>query len=135
MLNLIIYFFLALSTFSFSSVEDYFLEKTENDSEISQLLKELPKEKLMKLLSVKKDIMTEEINFRNRFIELRSSANRALKDKNEKKYKSLMLEIDSLKTERNLLRAYHHQEIENILGIKVPNFYKSDPLFEVSISL
>ncbi|WP_300331380.1 hypothetical protein [Fusobacterium sp.] len=135
MLNLIICFFLALSTFSFSSVENYLSEKAENDFEISQLLKDLPKEKLMQLLSVKKNIMTDEINFRNRFIELRSSANRALKDKNEKKYKCLMSEIGILKNERNLLRTYHIKEIEGILGIKIPNFYKSDPLFESSILL
>lgn len=89
----------------------------------------------MQLLSVKKNIMTDEINFRNRFIELRSSANRALKDKNEKKYKCLMSEIGILKNERNLLRTYHIKEIEGILGIKIPNFYKSDPLFESSILL
>lgn len=135
MLNLIICFFLTLSTFSFSSVENLLSGKSDNDFEISQLLKELPDEKLIKLLSVRKNIMTDEINFRNRFIELRSSANKALKDKNEKKYRSLMCEIGILKNERNLLRTYHIQEIENILGIKIPNFYRSDPLFESSILL
>ena len=126
MLNLIFYFFMTLSTFSFSEVGETFSNKIEIETEISELLKELPKEKIKKILSVKRDIMTNEINFRNRFIELRSSANRALKEKNEKKYRSLMVEIGILKNERNLLRTYYFHEIENIIGVEFPEFYENN---------
>lgn len=126
MLNLIFYFFMTLSTFSFSEVRETFSNKIEIETEISELLKELPKEKAKKILSVKKDIMTNEINFRNRFVELRSSANRALKEKNEKKYRSLMVEIGILKNERNLLRTYYFREIEDIIGVEFPEFYENN---------
>lgn len=126
MLNLIFYFFMTLSTFSFSEVGETFSNKIEIETEISELLKELPKEKAKKILSVKKDIMTNEINFRNRFVELRSSANRALKEKNEKKYRSLMVEIGILKNERNLLRTYYFREIEDIIGVEFPEFYENN---------
>ena len=126
MLNLIFYFFMTLSTFSFSEVGETFSNKIEIETEISELLKELPKEKIKKILSVKRDIMTNEINFRNRFIELRSSANRALKEKNEKKYRSLMVEIGILKNERNLLRTYYFHKIENIIGVEFPEFYENN---------
>lgn len=128
MKNLIFYTFIVFS--SFSLAETFPPEKEINIYKTKKVVLKLPKEKLKALVNIKKDIITDEINFRNRFIELRSLSNKALKENNEAEYRCLIKKIAFLKSERDIMRFYRLQEIENIIGTKIPTFYDNEAIFE-----
>lgn len=126
--RLAFYIFIVFSSFSLS--EDFPLEKEIDIYRTREVVSKLPLEKVKALIKIKKNIITDEINFRNRFIELRSLSNKALKENNEAKYRHLIKEIAFLKSERDIMRFYRLQEIENILGTKVPSFYDDETIFD-----
>ena len=128
MKRLAFYIFIVFSSFSLS--EDFPLEKEIDIYRTREVVSKLPLEKVKALIKIKKNIITDEINFRNRFIELRSLSNKALKENNEAKYRHLIKEIAFLKSERDIMRFYRLQEIENILGTKVPSFYDDETIFD-----
>ena len=97
MKNLIFSFLIAFSTISLA--EEVTSQKEVDVYKTKKILSELPQDKIKALINVKKNILNDEINFRNRFIELRSLSNIALKENNENKYKTLMEEIGLLKDE------------------------------------
>lgn len=128
MKNLIFSFLIAFSTISLS--EEVTSQKEVDVYKTKKILSELPQDKIKALINVKKNILNDEINFRNRFIELRSLSNIALKENNENKYKTLMEEIGLLKDEMEFIRFYRLQEIENILGTEIPYFYNNETMFD-----
>ena len=128
MKNLIFSFFIAFSTISLA--EEVASQKEVDVYKTKKILSELPQDKIKALINVKKNILNDEINFRNRFIELRSLSNIALKENNENKYKTLMEEIGLLKDEMEFIRFYRLQEIENILGTEIPYFYNDETMFD-----
>lgn len=128
MKNLIFSFLIAFSTISLS--EEVTSQKEVDVYKTKKILSELPQDKIKALINVKKNILNDEINFRNRFIELRSLSNIALKENNENKYKTLMEEIGLLKDEMEFIRFYRLQEIENILGTEIPYFYNDETMFD-----
>lgn len=128
MKNLIFSFLIAFSTISLS--EEVASQKEVDIYKTKKILSELPQDKIKALINVKKNILNDEINFRNRFIELRSLSNIALKENNENKYKTLMEEIGLLKDEMEFIRFYRLQEIENILGTEIPYFYNDETMFD-----
>ena len=128
MKNLIFSFLIAFSTISLA--EEVTSQKEVDVYKTKKILSELPQDKIKALINVKKNILNDEINFRNRFIELRSLSNIALKENNENKYKTLMEEIGLLKDEMEFIRFYRLQEIENILGTEIPYFYNDETLFD-----
>lgn len=128
MKNLIFSFLIAFSTISLA--EEVASQKEVDVYKTKKILSELPQDKIKALINVKKNILNDEINFRNRFIELRSLSNIALKENNENKYKTLMEEIGLLKDEMEFIRFYRLQEIENILGTEIPYFYNDETLFD-----
>lgn len=128
MKNLIFSFLIAFSTISLA--EEITSQKEVDVYKTKKILSELPQDKIKALINVKKNILNDEINFRNRFIELRSLSNIALKENNENKYKTLMEEIGLLKDEMEFIRFYRLQEIENILGTEIPYFYNDETLFD-----
>ena len=128
MKNLIFSFFIAFSTISLA--EEVTSQKEVDVYKTKKILSELPQDKIKALINVKKNILNDEINFRNRFIELRSLSNIALKENNENKYKTLMEEIGLLKDEMEFIRFYRLQEIENILGTEIPYFYNDETMFD-----
>lgn len=127
MKNLIFSFLIVFST---SLANDYFTEKELDVTKTQKITTELPCEKVRALIKIKKDIIADEIHFRNRFNRLRSLSNEALKDNNETRYKVLIREIALLKDEMELMRFYRLQEIENIVGTRVPKFYNDETVFE-----
>lgn len=128
MKNLIFSFLIAFSTISLS--EEVTSQKEVDVYKTKKILSELPQDKIKALINVKKNILNDEISFRNRFIELRSLSNIALKENNENKYKTLMEEIGLLKDEMEFIRFYRLQEIENILGTEIPYFYNDETMFD-----
>ena len=128
MKNLIFSFFIVFSTISLA--EEVASQKEVDVYKTKKILSELPQDKIKALINVKKNILNDEINFRNRFIELRSLSNIALKENNENKYKTLMEEIGLLKDEMEFIRFYRLQEIENILGTEIPYFYNDETMFD-----
>ena len=128
MKNLIFSFLIAFSTISLA--EEVASQKEVDVYKTKKILSELPQDKIKALINVKKNILNDEINFRNRFIELRSLSNIALKENNENKYKTLMEEIGLLKDEMEFIRFYRLQEIENILGTEIPYFYNDETTFD-----
>lgn len=128
MKNLIFSFFIAFSTISLA--EEITSQKEVDVYKTKKILSELPQDKIKALINVKKNILNDEISFRNRFIELRSLSNIALKENNENKYKTLMEEIGLLKDEMEFIRFYRLQEIENILGTEIPYFYNDETMFD-----
>lgn len=128
MKNLIFSFLIAFSTISLA--EEVASQKEVDVYKTKKILSELPQDKIKALINVKKNILNDEINFRNRFIELRSLSNIALKENNENKYKILMEEIGLLKDEMEFIRFYRLQEIENILGTEIPYFYNDETMFD-----
>ena len=128
MKNLIFSFLIAFSTISLA--EEVTSQKEVDIYKTKKILSELPQDKIKALINVKKNILNDEINFRNRFIELRSLSNIALKENNENKYKTLMEEIGLLKDEMEFIRFYRLQEIENILGTEIPYFYNDETMFD-----
>lgn len=128
MKNLIFSFLIAFSTISLA--EEVTSQKEVDVYRTKKILSELPQDKIKALINVKKNILNDEINFRNRFIELRSLSNIALKENNENKYKTLMEEIGLLKDEMEFIRFYRLQEIENILGTEIPYFYNDETMFD-----
>lgn len=128
MKNLIFSFLIAFSTISLA--EEVASQKEVDVYKTKKILSELPQDKIKTLINVKKNILNDEINFRNRFIELRSLSNIALKENNENKYKTLMEEIGLLKDEMEFIRFYRLQEIENILGTEIPYFYNDETMFD-----
>ncbi|WP_177161487.1 hypothetical protein [uncultured Fusobacterium sp.] len=128
MKNLIFSFLIAFSTISLA--EEVASQKEVDIYKTKKILSELPQDKIKALINVKKNILNDEINFRNRFIELRSLSNIALKENNENKYKTLMEEIGLLKDEMEFIRFYRLQEIENILGTEIPYFYNDETMFD-----
>ena len=128
MKNLIFSFLIAFSTISLA--EEVTSQKEVDVYKTKKILSELPQDKIKALINVKKNILNDEINFRNRFIELRSLSNIALKENNENKYKTLMEEIGLLKDEMEFIRFYRLQEIENILETEIPYFYNDETLFD-----
>ena len=128
MKNLIFSFLIAFSTISLA--EEVASQKEVDVYKTKKILSELPQDKIKALINVKKNILNDEINFRNRFIELRSLSNIALKENNENKYKVLMEEIGLLKDEMEFIRFYRLQEIENILGTEIPYFYNDETMFD-----
>lgn len=128
MKNLIFSFLIAFSTISLA--EEITSQKEVDVYKTKKILSELPQDKIKALINVKKNILNDEINFRNRFIELRSLSNIALKENNENKYKTLMEEIGLLKDEMEFIRFYRLQEIENILGTEIPYFYNDETMFD-----
>lgn len=128
MKNLIFSFFIAFSAISLA--EEVASQKEVDVYKTKKILSELPQDKIKALINVKKNILNDEINFRNRFIELRSLSNIALKENNENKYKTLMEEIGLLKDEMEFIRFYRLQEIENILGTEIPYFYNDETMFD-----
>lgn len=128
MKNLIFSFLIAFSTISLA--EEVTSQKELDVYKTKKILSELPQDKIKALINVKKNILNDEINFRNRFIELRSLSNIALKENNENKYKTLMEEIGLLKDEMEFIRFYRLQEIENILGTEIPYFYNDETMFD-----
>lgn len=128
MKNLIFSFLIAFSTISLA--EEVTSQKEVDVYKTKKILSELPQDKIKALINVKKNILNDEINFRNRFIELRSLSNIALKENNENKYKTLMEEIGLLKDEMEFIRFYRLQEIENILGTEIPYFYNDETMFD-----
>lgn len=128
MKNLIFSFLIALSTISLA--EEVTSQKEVDVYKTKKILSELPQDKIKALINVKKNILNDEINFRNRFIELRSLSNLALKENNESRYKTLMEEIGLLKDEMEFIRFYRLQEIENILETEIPYFYNNETVFD-----
>ena len=128
MKNLIFSFLIAFSTISLA--EEVASQKEVDVYKTKKILSELPQDKIKALINVKKNILNDEINFRNRFIELRSLSNIALKENNENKYKTLMEEIGLLKDEMEFIRFYRLQEIENILETEIPYFYNDETMFD-----
>lgn len=128
MKNLIFSFLIAFSTISLA--EEVTSQKEVDVYKTKKILSELPQDKIKALINVKKNILNDEINFRNRFIELRSLSNIALKENNENKYKTLMEEIGLLKDEMEFIRFYRLQEIENILGTEISYFYNDETMFD-----
>lgn len=128
MKNLIFSFLIAFSAISLA--EEVASQKEVDIYKTKKILSELPQDKIKALINVKKNILNDEINFRNRFIELRSLSNIALKENNENKYKTLMEEIGLLKDEMEFIRFYRLQEIENILGTEIPYFYNDETMFD-----
>ena len=128
MKNLIFSFLIAFSTISLA--EEVTSQKEVDVYKTKKILSELPQDKIKALINVKKNILNDEINFRNRFIELRSLSNIALKENNENKYKTLMEEIGLLKDKMEFIRFYRLQEIENILGTEIPYFYNDETMFD-----
>lgn len=128
MKNLIFSFLIAFSAISLA--EEVASQKEVDVYKTKKILSELPQDKIKALINVKKNILNDEINFRNRFIELRSLSNIALKENNENKYKTLMEEIGLLKDEMEFIRFYRLQEIENILGTEIPYFYNDETMFD-----
>lgn len=128
MKNLIFSFLIAFSTISLA--EEVASQKEVDVYKTKKILSELPQDKIKALINVKKNILNDEINFRNRFIELRSLSNIALKENNKNKYKTLMEEIGLLKDEMEFIRFYRLQEIENILGTEIPYFYNDETMFD-----
>ena len=128
MKNLIFSFLIAFSTISLA--EEVTSQKEVDVYKTKKILSELPQDKIKALINVKKNILNDEINFRNRFIELRSLSNIALKENNENKYKTLMEEIGLLKDEMEFIRFYRLQEIETILGTEIPYFYNDETMFD-----
>lgn len=128
MKNLIFSFLIAFSTISLA--EEVTSQKEVDVYKTKKILSELPQDKIKALINIKKNILNDEINFRNRFIELRSLSNIALKENNENKYKTLMEEIGLLKDEMEFIRFYRLQEIENILGTEIPYFYNDETMFD-----
>lgn len=128
MKNLIFSFLITFSTISLA--EEVASQKEVDVYKTKKILSELPQDKIKALINVKKNILNDEINFRNRFIELRSLSNIALKENNENKYKTLMEEIGLLKDEMEFIRFYRLQEIENILGTEIPYFYNDETMFD-----
>ncbi|MDY2980112.1 MAG: hypothetical protein SOR81_00680 [Fusobacterium sp.] len=128
MKNLIFSFLIAFSTISLA--EEVASQKEVDVYKTKKILSKLPQDKIKALINVKKNILNDEINFRNRFIELRSLSNIALKENNENKYKTLMEEIGLLKDEMEFIRFYRLQEIENILGTEIPYFYNDETMFD-----
>ena len=128
MKNLIFSFLIAFSTISLA--EEVTSQKEVDVYKTKKILSELPQDKIKALINVKKNILNDEINFRNRFIELRSLSNIALKENNESRYKTLMEEIGLLKDEMEFIRFYRLQEIENILGTEIPYFYNDETMFD-----
>ena len=128
MKNLIFSFLIAFSTISLA--EEVASQKEVDVYKTKKILSEFPQDKIKALINVKKNILNDEINFRNRFIELRSLSNIALKENNENKYKTLMEEIGLLKDEMEFIRFYRLQEIENILGTEIPYFYNDETMFD-----
>ena len=128
MKNLIFSFLIAFSTISLA--EEVTSQKEVDVYKTKKILSELPQDKIKALINVKKNILNDEINFRNRFIELRSLSNIALRENNENKYKTLMEEIGLLKDEMEFIRFYRLQEIENILGTEIPYFYNDETMFD-----
>lgn len=128
MKNLIFSFLIALSTISLA--EEVASQKEVDVYKTKKILSELPQDKIKALINVKKNILNDEINFRNRFIELRSLSNLALKENNESRYKTLMEEIGLLKDEMEFIRFYRLQEIENILETEIPYFYNNETVFD-----
>lgn len=128
MKNLIFSFLIVFSTISIA--EEPTTQKEVDIYKTKKILSELPKDKIKALTNVKKNILNDEINFRNRFIELRSLSNIALKENNESKYKTLMEEISLLKDEMEFIRFYRLQEIENILETEIPYFYNDETFFD-----
>ena len=128
MKNLIFSFLIAFSTISLA--EEVASQKEVDVYKTKKILSELPQDKIKALINVKKNILNDEISFRNRFIELRSLSNIALKENNENKYKTLMEEIGLLKDEMEFIRFYRLQEIENILGTEIPYFYNDETMFD-----
>lgn len=128
MKNLIFSFLIVFSTISLS--EEVTSQKEVDVYKTKKILSELPQDKIKALINVKKNILNDEINFRNRFIELRSLSNIALKENNESRYKTLMEEIGLLKDEMEFIRFYRLQEIENILETEIPYFYNDETMFD-----
>lgn len=128
MKNLIFSFLIAFSTISLA--EEVTSQKEVDVYKTKKILSELPQDKIKALINVKKNILNDEINFRNRFIELRSLSNIALRENNESRYKTLMEEIGLLKDEMEFIRFYRLQEIENILGTEIPYFYNDETMFD-----
>lgn len=128
MKNLIFSFLIALSTISLA--EEVTSQKEVDVYKTKKILSELPQDKIKALINVKKNILNDEINFRNRFIELRSLSNLALKENNESRYKTLIEEIGLLKDEMEFIRFYRLQEIENILETEIPYFYNNETVFD-----
>lgn len=128
MKNLIFSFLIAFSTISLA--EESVSQKEVDVYKTKKILSELPQDKIKALINVKKNILNDEINFRNRFIELRSLSNIALKENNESRYKTLMEEIGLLKDEMEFIRFYRLQEIENILETEIPYFYNDETIFD-----
>lgn len=128
MKNLIFSFLIAFSTISLA--EEVTSQKEVDVYKTKKILSELPQDKIKALINVKKNILNDEINFRNRFIKLRSLSNIALRENNENKYKTLMEEIGLLKDEMEFIRFYRLQEIENILGTEIPYFYNDETMFD-----
>lgn len=128
MKNLIFSFLIVFSTISLA--EEVTSQKEVDVYKTKKILSELPQDKIKALINVKKNILNDEINFRNRFIELRSLSNIALKENNESRYKTLMEEIGLLKDEMEFIRFYRLQEIENILGTEIPYFYNDETMFD-----
>ena len=128
MKNLIFSFLIAFSTISLA--EEVTSQKEVDVYKTKKILSELPQDKIKALINIKKNILNDEINFRNRFIELRSLSNIALKENNESRYKTLMEEIGLLKDEMEFIRFYRLQEIENILETEIPYFYNDETIFD-----
>lgn len=128
MKNLIFSFLIAFSTISLA--EEVTSQKEVDVYKTKKILSELPQDKIKALINVKKNILNDEINFRNRFIELRSLSNIALRENNESRYKTLMEEIGLLKDEMEFIRFYRLQEIENILETEIPYFYNDETIFD-----
>lgn len=133
-LLIIILTFINMPIFSFS--KDYLIKKENTRYEIEKIIKDLPKEKINELLLIRKNIIEDEIEFKDKLISLRSLSNKAMKEKNEVEYRAILSQINILKNERTLVRAIYKKQIENILQIELPiNLYMEEERFEYKVSI
>ncbi|MCI6152724.1 hypothetical protein [Fusobacterium perfoetens] len=120
----------------FSFAKEYFSKKESTRHEVEKIIEELPKDKINELLLIRKNIIEDEIEFKNKLISLRSLSNKAMQERNEVEYKAILSQINVLKNERNIVRAIYKKQIENILQIELPiNIYMEEEKFEYKVSI
>lgn len=135
-MKLLIIFILLINMSFLSFAKEYFAKKESTRYKVEKIIEKLPDEKINELLSIRKNIIKDEIDFKNKLISLRSLSNKAMQEKNEVEYKAILSQINILKNERNLVRAIYKKQIENILQIELPiNIYVEEEKFEYKVSI
>ncbi|NME36161.1 MULTISPECIES: hypothetical protein [Fusobacterium] len=120
----------------FSFAREYFAKNESTRHKVERIIEALPEEKINELLLIRKNIIEDEIDFKNKLISLRSLSNKAMQERNEVEYRAILSQISILKNERNLVRAIYKKQIENILQIELPiNLYMEEEQFEYKVSI